>query len=380
MDIIIEKIKNPIEKQRVEFVERKGLGHPDSICDLACDAVSIALSKEYIKRFGTVLHHNVDKALLVGGKSAPEFKGGKIIEPFKLIVAGRVTSKIGNEKINVKKIAEKAVNDLMKQYRYLKNNYKFIIDVKEGAANLKEVFKRKATANDTSFGTSHYPFSRLEKLVKKTTDVLSSEEFLARYKAVGEDIKVMGVRVDNKFKLTVAIAFVDRFVANMNEYINLKFSVLKYLKNSLGKNIDIEINTLDDISAKTASSVYLTVTGLSSEMGDDGNTGRGNRINGLITPNRPMSFEAAGGKNINHPGKLYQVLAYEIAKKVSLLKGIKECNVKLVSQIGRPLNKPQAVSVEVYGENSKVKEVVLDVLDNIEHFQKEITKGKYLVV
>ena len=69
VNISVEKLKNPIEQQKIELVERKGVGHPDYICDVCCEAVSQALSKEYARKFGTVLHHNVDKGLLVAGKA-----------------------------------------------------------------------------------------------------------------------------------------------------------------------------------------------------------------------------------------------------------------------------------------------------------------------
>jgi S-adenosylmethionine synthetase len=49
-----------------EIVERKGLGHPDTICDALAETLSRNLCREHRDRFGTVLHHNVDKALLYG--------------------------------------------------------------------------------------------------------------------------------------------------------------------------------------------------------------------------------------------------------------------------------------------------------------------------
>jgi len=65
-NIIVEDLKQtPLEKQRIEIVERKGLGHPDYICDAVMDSISISLSKEYLEKAGTILHHNVDKSLLV---------------------------------------------------------------------------------------------------------------------------------------------------------------------------------------------------------------------------------------------------------------------------------------------------------------------------
>ncbi|MBW2981736.1 methionine adenosyltransferase [Candidatus Woesearchaeota archaeon] len=380
LNISIEKIKSPVEKQKIELVERKGLGHPDYICDLCCEAVSRALSQEYTKRFGTVLHHNVDKGLLVAGKSIPKFGGGRVLEQIKLTVAGRATSRVGKQKIDVKRIAFKAVKKELNRFRYLKDkDIKIIIDIMEGAANLQEVFKKEiAVANDTSFGAGHYPLSRLESVVKKVAYLLNSKLFLNKFKAVGEDIKVLGLRKENKIRLTLAIAFVDKYVRSMDQYILIKQKVLDYVKRFAGKDIEIDINTLDD-ETKDEKSIYLTVTGLSAEHGDDGNTGRGNRMNGLITPNRPVSLEATAGKNINHPGKLYQVMAYEIAKRVGKLKGINECIVKLASQIGKPLDEPQIASIAVNGNNNRIKNIVESVFRDIKKIQKNIVKGRYEV-
>ncbi len=52
----------PIEESDFpEIVERKGIGHPDSVCDAAADACSRALCKYYFETFGRYYHHNVDK-------------------------------------------------------------------------------------------------------------------------------------------------------------------------------------------------------------------------------------------------------------------------------------------------------------------------------
>lgn len=76
----------------VEIVERKGLGHPDTICDALAEAFSRNLCREYLARFGSILHHNVDKALLCGGRSAPAFEGGAILSPIDIYLAGRATT------------------------------------------------------------------------------------------------------------------------------------------------------------------------------------------------------------------------------------------------------------------------------------------------
>lgn len=95
--------------------------------------------------------------------------------------------------------------------------------------------------------------------------------------------------------------------------------------------------------------MYLTVTGLSAEMGDDGQAGRGNRVSGLITPSRLMSLEAAAGKNpVAHVGKLYNVLATLIAREVhETFDTVEEVGVQLLSNIGRPIDEPELAALEV---------------------------------
>ena len=54
----------PDSSTSVEIVERKGIGHPDTMCDALAEELSQALCKYYLEKSGLVLHHNVDKALL----------------------------------------------------------------------------------------------------------------------------------------------------------------------------------------------------------------------------------------------------------------------------------------------------------------------------
>jgi S-adenosylmethionine synthetase len=369
-NIIVEKVRRkPIEKAKVLICEKKGVGHPDTIMDGICEYSSRELSKHYLKHFGTVLHHNVDKGLLVAGTSTPKFGGGRVITPIKFIICGRATSKVGGIKVNVNKIIQEAALNYLKQLRYLeKKHYKVIIEVREGSANLKEVFKGVPMSNDTSFGVGHAPLSSVEKMVDDVGKYLHS--LRKKYKAIGEDIKVMGVKSKGKYRLTLAIAFVDKYVASMREYVKLKEKVLLDVQKFVGVKCLVELNTLDSVQGGE-NSIYLTTTGLSAEMGDDGQVGRGNRVSGLITPNRPMSLEAAAGKNINHPGRLYQILSQMIAERVAKLDGVKECYVKMLTQIGRPLDEP-LVSVEIVGKKNEVRvnSIVNFLLDNLKEVQK----------
>ena len=101
-------------------------------------------------------------------------------------------------------------------------------------------------------------------------------------------------------------------------------------------------------AADTPESMYLTVTGTSAESGDDGEVGRGNRINGLITPCRPMTLEAAAGKNpVTHVGKIYSVVARQIAELLAQSPGIVRAECLMVSRIGSPVTDPAIVQIKL---------------------------------
>jgi S-adenosylmethionine synthetase len=338
----------------------------------------------------------LDKGLLVAGKSQPKFGGGKIIEKIKIIIAGRVTDKVGKIKIPVKKIAEKASRECLKRIvnssKNIVENFKVFVDYKPGASNLQEVFKRSneiAIANDTSFGVGHGPYSRAEILTLKIANFLNSERFLKRYPFLGTDIKVMTFREKNEIILTIPAAYIDKYIKSPKDYFKKKEIVKKEIERYIRrisnfKKIRIDHNTLDNLNAKNEGEIYLTVLGLSAEQGDDGQVGRGNRVSGLITPCREMSLEAPAGKNINHPGKLYQILAHLIAQEIGKIKGVRECSVRILSQIGKPLDQPQVVSIKLIANNfsalkDKIYKLVNEKFDNLSKIQMKIVKGLYSI-
>ncbi|MEE8168325.1 MAG: methionine adenosyltransferase [Candidatus Hydrothermarchaeales archaeon] len=378
-NIIVEEVKRtPIEEQKVEVVERKGLGHPDSLADGIADAVSRALCKEYMSSFGRLLHHNTDQVEIVGGRAAPEFGGGKMLQPIYILLSGRAVTRVGDKQIPVDHIAIHAAKEYVKStLRNLDIENDLLLDsrISQGSADLVDVFSRKSdipTANDTSFGVSFAPFSETEKLVLETEKLLNSQAFKKKFPESGEDIKVMGLREDDKITLTVADAMVSRYIPHLEHYIDVKermsSEIEKLAAGITDRNVEVMINTADDYDRD---SVYLTVTGTSAEMGDDGSVGRGNRVNGLITPNRFMSMEAAAGKNpINHVGKIYNLLSSEIAKDIAeSVDDVQEVDIRLLSQIGVPIDKPKAASVQLLLKNPESFEKAKDKCESIVDYQ-----------
>ena len=396
-NIIVEDLKQvPLEKQRIEIVERKGLGHPDYICDAVMDSISIRLSKEYLEKAGSILHHNVDKSLLVAGEAEPRFGGGIIKQPMLFVFGDRATSEFNGTKIDVEQIAITTAKEWFKKnMRFVdpEKHVKYQVELKPGSAGLVDIFKRKGKvlgANDTSAAVGYAPMTRTEKIVLKTEQFLNSKEFKNRFPESGEDIKVMGFRSNNTLNLTISMAFVDQFISSEEEYFEKKAKILEEIEKFVNVDMDFEkvnvqLNTLD-VRGRGIGGLYLTVLGTSADSGDSGQVGRGNRVNGLISLNRPFCSEAAAGKNpVSHVGKIYNVLTFRIAQHVyDEVPEVEEVYVWLLSKIGSPIDQPAVAAAQVVmkGNNSleKVRSEIGEVLDyeleNIDKFCIELAQGK----
>ena len=365
-----------VEDQEVEIVERKGLGHPDSICDGIAEHVSQALAREYIDRVGKVLHYNTDETQLVAGRSAPAFGGGEVFEPIYVLITGRATKEYGGTKVPAETIALRAARDYFQQnFPLVDFGTNVVVDVKlgEGSGDLQEVFGEDGVqvpmANDTSFGVGHAPLTETETIVLEAERQLNGH-YSDENPAVGQDIKVMGKREGDRIDVTIAAAMVDRHVASIDEYDDAVGGVREFVLELAGRftdrRVDVQVNTADDYES---GSIYLTTTGTSAEQGDDGSVGRGNRVNGLITPNRSMSMEATSGKNpVNHIGKIYNLLSTDIAESVvDEVDGIREIRIRLLSQIGQPIDQPHVADASlVTGPGVDVADIegaVSDVVD-----------------
>jgi len=362
--------------QPVEIVERKGLGHPDTICDALAEELSCALSAHYRERFGFVLHHNVDKVLLWGGASRPAFGGGEVLAPIEIFLAGRATREFKGAVVPIEEIAVETARAWLRQHlRHLDpgRHVKIHSLIRPGSADLVDLFLRQQKsgvwlANDTSIGVGYAPATALESLVLAAERELNLPFIKRRHPVLGEDVKVMGVRRDEDVELTISCAMIDRYIGQLDDYVAGTNEVTA-IASGVAEGISsrpptIAVNAADDL---LRGSIYLTVTGTSAEAGDDGEAGRGNRANGLITPHRPMTMESVAGKNpITHVGKLYNVAARQIAAQVLReVPGLTAVECYLVSRIGRPVREPQIVQLRLAGEAARSGDALRPALDRI---------------
>jgi S-adenosylmethionine synthetase len=301
---------------------------------------------------------------------------------------GRATRQLGETDFHIDAIGDRTAREVFRTaVRHLdcQRDLEVHTEVRPTSADLMNLFDRPGTvplANDTSIGAGYAPLSETERLVLETERFLTAADTLAAHPYLGEDVKVLAVRAHDHVHLTVAAAFVARHVRSVDHYFECKRriheQVLQRARKSTRLEIDCRINPADD---PDAGSVYLTVTGTSAEAGDDGQVGRGNRANGLITPGRPMSLEALAGKNpVTHVGKIYNVWASRLSEELAGLAGIDEVQCQLASRIGSPITEPQVVHVAVRGpgvpEAAALSERVRRALDRLPEIWKSVVRNQ----
>ncbi|MHA2036818.1 MAG: methionine adenosyltransferase [Promethearchaeota archaeon] len=390
----------PIEKSEFpELVERKGIGHPDTVCDAVADACSRALCTYYLENYDRVYHHNVDKAALVGGTAKPEFGGGLIIQPQYFLIVGRAINQIltectdGPNRLDYIPVAticietqRKVLSEIFRNLD-LNRDIQFDYAVRPGSIDLTGVFDEShhaeevPLANDTSFGVGYAPYSDAERIALEAERMINSNKFKKKCKGSGEDIKVMVERMGNEVGITVAAAMVSKYIKDASEYVSytnqIRDAVLDLASDIIPeRDVTCQVNVADNIEKGI---MYLTITGTSAEAGDDGEVGRGNRSNGLITPCRTMSLEAVCGKNpVNHVGKLYNVISTEIAQEI-IQRGqgdILEAHVRLLSQIGHPITTPWISSIEVIEAENVNFESVRKIANEV--YEEKMSKDSFL--
>ena len=366
-----------------EVVERKGQGHPDTLADGISEAISRSLCRHYLEESGQILHHNVDKVLIIAGQSAPQFGGGEILKPPSVVVGGRAS-----------RLQRKSLAEIIKEatashlWKTASNLHRFRVEprLEQGAPELASLIGRGA--NDTSIGVGYAPLSQTEQLI------LDLEDTVRQVRGAGEDIKLMAVRRGSHLTLVVAVAMVSKFIGSREEYEEAKLNVREAVEKKARSLLDrmpgevaggaermgeVYVNCAD-----AGENIYLTVTGCSLEMGDDGATGRGNRGNGLITPMRPMTMEAIAGKNpVSHVGKIYNVMAQKIAADIAEMEGVSEAYVTLVSKIGSPISQPLLRGVQICGEmeltaavEAKVNSILDWHMESADDLVEQFVEGK----
>jgi S-adenosylmethionine synthetase len=394
MALVVERVSDtPIARRRVELVERKGIGHPDTICDALVEAISLALNRLYLSRTGRIAHYNIDKALLVAGRCAKSFGGGEVQQPMEFIVGDRATFVVAGTPLPITDTLEQAVDDWLRAHLPHVDparQWRTRCALAEGSEELRSLFKPDApvASNDTCGACGYAPLSPLEHLVLAVEHYLNSPDFKTPFGDTGQDVKVLALRRDDDVAVTVAMPFLATATASEAAYFERKHAVLDRLGARFAAtpfHITWALNCLD-VPGRGTEGVYLTLTGTSAEDADSGQVGRGNRANGLIAFARPTGGEATAGKNpVAHTGKIYSVLSHRMAHLIhARCPEIDEVYVHLAARIGDPVDQPWSCvqlvlpsRLDTADVEPLVREVFAHELGRIAEFQSELVRGLY---
>ena len=374
----------------VEVVERKGIGHPDTIADALAESLSVAYARYTLKHFGAILHHNFDKLAVLGGTTEVDFGGGRLTSPIRVILNGRASVRFGDKVIPVRDIIETETRQFFSSL--FGNGLDVEQDVEKhwfvssasGPGKTKwstgsraHLFAPRSISevkgydrllnNDTSMGCGYAPLSPVEAAVLALEEKLNSSATKQKYPWLGTDIKVMAVKTHSQCGVTVCLPQIARYVPSLEVYQDNLITMQSIIEEALGEflpglRIALSVNMRDNIAH---GDVYLTAIGSSIESGDEGIVGRGNRVNGLITPLRPINLEGVCGKNPKYyTGKLYNVAAHKIAHRL-YGETQKACEVLLVSQTGQPIVEPWYTLVRTDGTPLDEKGIELIVEEEL---------------
>lgn len=384
----------------VAIVERKGWGHPDTLADHLAERLSRAYSRYTKNKFGAVLHHNFDKLALLGGACDVRYGSGAMLDPVRVLVNGRAARSCGGEEIPVDSLVTDVVHEFFgERLPELQDHIKIELNITSNPSpgavrtddgepersrwfaprSAKDLRERQALlANDTSLGTGWAPEGIVERFARELVDVFAApSEFNRERPWCGSDVKLMAHAVGNELDAVLCVPQKCTYVSNRQMYLDNRRDVLDECHRRAatalpGWSTRFRLNVRD---IPERDELYLTYTGSSLESGDEGVVGRGNRVNGLITPLRPMNLEGANGKNpVYHVGKLYNVAARRLAQRLYEETG-GYTEVHLVSATGQLLAQPWRVTVRTTADDTSLDQilpVVREVLDGLPSITAEI--------
>ena len=390
--LVVEALGDrPVAQRRVELVERKGIGHPDTICDSLVEAIAVNLNRMYLQQLGGVAHYNIDKALLIAGQCRKHFGTGEVAQPMEFIVGDRATFEVAGRKLPVEATAQAAVDRWLADHLpNVASHLRIRIALAPGSAELTGIFApgvKHILSNDTSGAVGYAPLTPTEDIVLAVEQFLNGASFKARFPDTGHDVKVFGWREDDRLDLTVAMplwppprsrsARISTARPRCSQALAERFTGTPF-------TLAWRLNNLD-AAGRGSDGTYLTVTGTSAEDADSGQVGRGNRANGLIAFARPTGGEAAAGKNaLAHAGKVYSVLSHELARHIyAATRGLVEVYVHLAGRIGEPVDLPW-VGVQVVLEKGvaladvepAIKATVEGTVSSLPEFRARLGRGE----
>ncbi|MFJ2745442.1 methionine adenosyltransferase [Streptomyces sp. NPDC087440] len=375
---------------RTEVVERKGVGHPDTLADGIAELAAIRYSAYCLAEFGAVLHHNLDKVAVLGGRARFGEKDGTYGRPLRVVFGGRASSSYAGRQIPVRDILQAAAADYLREalpgfeqvkwevHHETTDSSKFRTWFSPRSFNdLPE--RPVAYSNDTAYLVATAGRSAAE------TVALLTESWMRQYPWVGSDIKALVVRERSAVTVTTCVPALAGEVSSSEEFgealADAARTLTAHIVERLPEHTVRVVCNSKDTGRGPVSGQYFTVSGSSVDFGEDGLVGRGNARSGLITPNQMAGNEVLFGKNAAyHVGKVGGWLVDEAAAALSRDAG--PSRVAVMWRNGARYNDPASIEITTDRPGAmgarQAQEVVRATLERTDWMADLVERRRYL--
>lgn len=336
----------------VEVVERKGVGHPDTLADGIAELASIRYSRHCLDMAGAVLHHNLDKVAVLGGRAAFTDTDGVYDRPLRVIFGGRISTTFAGRTLPVREILEHAAVDHLRAA--LPGFDRVKLEIRHETTNsskfphwfaprsLADLPERpRAFSNDTAYLVGTWPRTATE------TVVLLTEAWFRRQAWAGSDIKALAVCAGANCTVTVCVPALAGHLTSSAEFDDAVTAAASELTALLAQRLPGRVTVVCNTRGSRTGPIsgqYFTISGSAVDYGEDGLVGRGNARTGVINGAHLAGNEATYGKNpAYHVGKVGGWLADEAARTVAAEFG--PCRIALLWCNGAPYDEPASIEI-----------------------------------
>ncbi len=372
------------DKLPYEIVERKGLGHPDTLTDGVAEATELAYARYCRDEFGVIPHHNLDKASMLGGMCVQRFGGDDFQAPVKMLFMGRASRSFGGQEIPLEDIQDVATTAYLSRVMpHLDTSDPSVYTWQSltssrstrphwfsprSVDDLPEYTGSTPRANDTATMISYWPLTETERLALDLEGYFYSNNGdgmpVPRLDYIGQDIKVMCVRKGSLITATLCVPQITTHTPDEETYYarekQIEIDLQAYADSLVEGTDDVRVSVNTQTKGKNPHP-YLVTAGSCTDFGEEGAVGRGNKTHGIISSFRPNTMEAPHGKNPTYfVGKVLGYQADQIAQQVFEQTGSRN-QVMLQANMGDDLFDPSTVIVSTEQPvNQKDIEIIVE--------------------
>lgn len=384
---MLSGLRTPLPHElAVEVVERKGVGHPDTLADGIAELASIRYSRHCLDVAGAVLHHNLDKVAVLGGRAAFTDTGGVYDRPLRVVFGGRISTSFAGRPLPVREILQQAAVDHLRAT--LPGFERVRLEIRHETTDsskfthwfaprsLDDLPERpRAFSNDTAYLVGSAPRTAVERVA------LLTEAWFRRHAWAGSDIKALVVRRGESWTVTACVPALAGRLATPAEFDDAvtasALELTAVLEGRLPGRVEVVCNTRGSRTGPI-SGQYFTLSGSAVDYGEDGLVGRGNARTGVISGAHLAGNEATFGKNpAYHVGKIGGWLADAAARAVAEHFG--PCRIGLLWRNGATYDQPASIETATAAEAAPgwTEELVRAALSHTDWLE-DLLSGRYL--